>query len=223
MTGFTHLSSFFLCYLISSLFLFVFFRLSFLFHNDPTHTHTFYTHRPKPNLYTHTMSAYVKSCYPAGTPVFEPMSPVFEDRTHPASLTPCGVHNPALLELIRTDVSREMVCKFILQFTVQSAYTNYKQTTSPTEHHQSLHAPPLSPHLLPHLPLPSSPLSLHHHLPPVYPRSRRLSLSSANSPMSKSLPSSLQWSTSSDYDTDYPRLQRECLVPDTESSSLPSS
>lgn len=28
---------------------------------------------------------------------------------HPASLDVCGVHNPALLELIRTDVSREMV------------------------------------------------------------------------------------------------------------------
>jgi hypothetical protein len=24
----------------------------------------------------------------------------------------CGVHNPALLELIRTDVSREMVCEY---------------------------------------------------------------------------------------------------------------
>ncbi|WVQ80180.1 hypothetical protein IAT38_002285 [Cryptococcus sp. DSM 104549] len=43
------------------------------------------------------------------TPAFEPMSPCFEDRTHPASMAPCGVHNPALLEFIRTDVSRELV------------------------------------------------------------------------------------------------------------------
>ncbi|OCF31545.1 g1/s-specific cyclin pcl1 [Kwoniella heveanensis CBS 569] len=49
------------------------------------------------------------SFYPAGTPDFEPMSPCFEDRMHPASLSVCGIHNPALLELIRTDVSREMV------------------------------------------------------------------------------------------------------------------
>ncbi|KAK8854696.1 hypothetical protein IAR55_003435 [Kwoniella newhampshirensis] len=49
------------------------------------------------------------SYYPTGTPEFEPMSPCFEDRTHPASLSACGIHNPALLELIRTDVSREMV------------------------------------------------------------------------------------------------------------------
>jgi hypothetical protein len=40
------------------------------------------------------------------------MSPCFEERTHPASLSVCGVHNPALLELIRTDVSREMVCEY---------------------------------------------------------------------------------------------------------------
>lgn len=59
-------------------------------------------------------SSFAMSYYPAGTPKFEPMSPVFEDRTHPASLTPCGIHNPALLELIRTDVSREMVCKYSL-------------------------------------------------------------------------------------------------------------
>lgn len=81
------------------------------------------------------MSAYVKSCYPAGTPVFEPMSPVFEDRTHPASLTPCGVHNPALLELIRTDVSREMVCKLSYNLYHKVRILIY-QTTSPTEHHQ---------------------------------------------------------------------------------------
>ncbi|WVW85515.1 hypothetical protein I302_107553 [Kwoniella bestiolae CBS 10118] len=55
------------------------------------------------------MSSTAMSSYPAGTPSFEPMSPCFEDRTHPASLSVCGIHNPALLELIRTDVSREMV------------------------------------------------------------------------------------------------------------------
>ncbi|ORX38378.1 hypothetical protein BD324DRAFT_577981 [Kockovaella imperatae] len=55
------------------------------------------------------LSANAKSFWPAGTPSFQPMSPCFEDRIHPASLSVCGVHNPALLELIRTDVSREMV------------------------------------------------------------------------------------------------------------------
>lgn len=49
--------------------------------------------------------------YTPSTPEFEPVSPCFEDRTHPASMAPCGIHNPALLEFIRTDVSRELVCK----------------------------------------------------------------------------------------------------------------
>lgn len=38
-----------------------------------------------------------------------PSSPAFEDRIHPASLSKCGVHDPALLEFIRTEVSRELV------------------------------------------------------------------------------------------------------------------
>jgi len=57
------------------------------------------------------MSSYATSLYPAGTPSFEPTSPVFEDKVHPASLSVCGVHNPALLEFIRTDPSRELVCE----------------------------------------------------------------------------------------------------------------
>lgn len=52
--------------------------------------------------------------YIPASPVFEPVSPTFEERTHPASLMPCGVHDMALLELIRTDVSREMICEFLL-------------------------------------------------------------------------------------------------------------
>ncbi|WVR09524.1 hypothetical protein IAU60_006592 [Kwoniella sp. DSM 27419] len=55
------------------------------------------------------MSSSSISIYPSGTPAFEPTSPCFEERTHPASLSVCGIHNPALLELIRTDVSRELV------------------------------------------------------------------------------------------------------------------
>ncbi|KAE8541840.1 hypothetical protein D1P53_002013 [Cryptococcus gattii VGV] len=47
--------------------------------------------------------------YAPSTPEFEPVSPCFEERTHPASMAPCGIHNPALLEFIRTDVSRELV------------------------------------------------------------------------------------------------------------------
>ncbi|XAO26062.1 hypothetical protein I312_104896 [Cryptococcus bacillisporus CA1280] len=47
--------------------------------------------------------------YTPTTPEFEPVSPCFEERTHPASMAPCGIHNPALLEFIRTDVSRELV------------------------------------------------------------------------------------------------------------------
>jgi hypothetical protein len=109
-TGFTHLHPSFLVTLLVPCLVCVLDHPSYS--TIVRHTHTFYTDLNQ--IYTHTMSAYVKSCYPAGTPVFEPMSPVFEDRTHPASLTPCGIHNPALLELIRTDVSREMVCKFIL-------------------------------------------------------------------------------------------------------------
>ena len=54
-------------------------------------------------------SSSATSTWPHGTPLFTPMSPCFEERVHPASLSVCGVHNPALLELIRTDVSREMV------------------------------------------------------------------------------------------------------------------
>lgn len=33
----------------------------------------------------------------------------FEDRIHPASLSKCGIHDPALLEFIRTEVSRELI------------------------------------------------------------------------------------------------------------------
>ncbi len=40
-----------------------------------------------------------------------PVSPVFEERMHPASLQKCGIHDPALLEFIRTDVSKELVCE----------------------------------------------------------------------------------------------------------------
>jgi hypothetical protein len=60
-------------------------------------------------------SADALSSFPGGTPDFEPASPVFEDRMHPASLSVCGIHNPALLELIRTEVSHEMVCESKLQ------------------------------------------------------------------------------------------------------------
>lgn len=35
----------------------------------------------------------------------------FEDRIHPASLSKCGIHDPALLEFIRTEVSRELICE----------------------------------------------------------------------------------------------------------------
>ena len=150
------------------------------------------------------MSAYVKSYYPAGTPVFEPMSPVFEDRTHPASLTPCGIHNPALLELIRTDVSREMVCKWLSVCGIETVAD--PQTTSPTVHLQSLHALPPSPRPLHHPLHPSRatfPKPRPHH--PVYHPSRHSSLSFANSPTFKSRPSSRPWYTSNDYDTGYPK------------------
>nr|ODN91929.1 g1/s-specific cyclin pcl1 [Cryptococcus depauperatus CBS 7841] len=40
---------------------------------------------------------------------FEPEPPLFEERMHPASMAPCGVHDLALLEFIRADVSRELV------------------------------------------------------------------------------------------------------------------
>ncbi|RSH87934.1 uncharacterized protein EHS24_000456 [Apiotrichum porosum] len=49
------------------------------------------------------------SIFPSGTPAFTPSSPAFEDRVHPASLEACGEHDPALLEFIRSDVSRDLV------------------------------------------------------------------------------------------------------------------
>lgn len=64
--------------------------------------------KPRPKM---SSSSSATSFYPVGTPYFEPASPCFEDRVHPASLSVCGIHDPALLELIRTDVSREMVCE----------------------------------------------------------------------------------------------------------------
>jgi len=67
-------------------------------------------------------SSYATSLYPVGTPAFEVMSPVFEDKVHPASLSNCGVHNPALLEFIRTDVSRELVCKSRVAFTIWDGF-----------------------------------------------------------------------------------------------------
>lgn len=60
---------------------------------------------------------------------------------HPASLDVCGVHNPALLELIRTDVSREMVCK--LGYTLTWALLIYR-LPCPAHHisHCQLHLYP---------------------------------------------------------------------------------
>lgn len=46
------------------------------------------------------------SSYEAWSPL---PSPAFEDRTHPASLSKCGIHDPALLEFIRTEVSTELI------------------------------------------------------------------------------------------------------------------
>ncbi|WOO77191.1 PHO85 cyclin-9 [Vanrija pseudolonga] len=58
---------------------------------------------------TPSSSSSSASLYPSGTPKFMPSSPCFEDRIHPASLEQCGIHEPALLEFIRSDVSRELV------------------------------------------------------------------------------------------------------------------
>jgi hypothetical protein len=35
----------------------------------------------------------------------------FEHRIHPSSLVPCGEHSSSLLELVRTQVTPEMICK----------------------------------------------------------------------------------------------------------------
>lgn len=55
-------------------------------------------------------------------------------------MAPCGIHNPALLEFIRTDVSRELVCKSRLErvsrFGVKLIDTY--QTISPTGLRRSL-------------------------------------------------------------------------------------
>jgi hypothetical protein len=59
------------------------------------------------------MAGLYRSAIPAS-----PVSPVFEERTHPASLQKCGIHDPALLEFIRTDVSKELVCEYAPRSTV---------------------------------------------------------------------------------------------------------
>jgi hypothetical protein len=51
----------------------------------------------------------------------------FEDRIHPASLSKCGIHDPALLEFIRTEVSRELICKS----TTRVAALTYDGLSSP--------------------------------------------------------------------------------------------
>lgn len=40
----------------------------------------------------------------------------FEDLTHPSSLVPCGAHSPALLELMRSEVTPDMICKCLLHY-----------------------------------------------------------------------------------------------------------
>lgn len=85
-------------------------------HSLDSVTSTSLTHLPGATVPSQTetkmsSSSSATSFYPVGTPYFEPASPCFEDRVHPASLSVCGIHDPALLELIRTDVSREMVCE----------------------------------------------------------------------------------------------------------------
>lgn len=62
-------------------------------------------------LATPTFATTSASVFPSGTPLFTPLSPEFEDRIHPASLDACGQHDPALLELIRSDVSRDLICE----------------------------------------------------------------------------------------------------------------
>lgn len=47
----------------------------------------------------------------ADSPVFRV---AFEDLIHPSSLLPCGAHDPSLLELIRSDVSNQMICASLL-------------------------------------------------------------------------------------------------------------
>ncbi|EKC97819.1 hypothetical protein A1Q2_07822 [Trichosporon asahii var. asahii CBS 8904] len=62
-----------------------------------------------PTFASASSSASASSVFPTGTPVFTPISPEFEERIHPASLDACGQHDPALLELIRSDVSRDLI------------------------------------------------------------------------------------------------------------------
>jgi hypothetical protein len=71
-----------------------------------------------------------------------PASPCFEERTHPASLSKCGIHDPALLEFIRTDVSPELIYYIANKTTAVIASTRIIPMASTTA---GLPTPPTSP------------------------------------------------------------------------------
>lgn len=70
------------------------------------------------------------SLYPEGTPSFSPMSPCFDDRIHPASMEPCGEHDPALLEFIRSDVSRDLISEYLVSHTRRSLCDHIRPGTN---------------------------------------------------------------------------------------------
>ncbi|KAJ9107883.1 hypothetical protein QFC19_002626 [Naganishia cerealis] len=71
-----------------------------------------------------------------------PVSPCFEERTHPASLSKCGIHDPALLEFIRTDVSQELIYYIANKTTSVIASTRIIPIASTVD---GLPTPPASP------------------------------------------------------------------------------
>ncbi|KAJ9102435.1 hypothetical protein QFC21_002835 [Naganishia friedmannii] len=71
-----------------------------------------------------------------------PVSPCFEERMHPASLSKCGNHDPALLEFIRTDVSQELIFYIANRTTSVIASTRIIPIASTVD---GLPTPPASP------------------------------------------------------------------------------
>ncbi|KAJ9114419.1 hypothetical protein QFC20_001562 [Naganishia adeliensis] len=70
-----------------------------------------------------------------------PVPPCFEERIHPASLSKCGIHDPALLEFIRTDVSPELIYYIANKTTAVIASTRIIPMTTTA----GLPTPPTSP------------------------------------------------------------------------------
>ena len=149
-------------------------------------------------------------------------------RRHPASLIPKFMHDPALLEFVRSPVTPEMVGKSqIFHVSICFTFTHVLplQPTSPRRPSKSFNVDPLLPRRFLLLPLPRLNKPSTQSMPKLPPslRSRPSSASSSKSLTFKCQRSCAPSFISIDSKLDCPRLPRECTAPDTESSSLLSS